>query len=62
MKIKFQTLVILFVILLFLYKVHKNKKYIIEAMSEVDMESKILEREKKIKQLLKEIENKSLII
>jgi len=62
MKIKFQTLVILFVIFLFLYKVHRNKKYILEAMSEADMESKIIEREKKIEQLLKEMENKDVTI
>lgn len=62
MKLKFQTLVILFVIFLFLYKVHRNKKYILEAMSEADMESKIIEREKKIEQLLKEMENKGVTI
>ena len=62
MKIKFQTLVILFVIFLFLYEVHRNKKYILEAMSQADMESKIIERENKIKQLLKEMESKDIII
>tara|TARA_Y100000389_G_scaffold91648_1_gene88245 strand:+ start:234 stop:386 length:153 start_codon:yes stop_codon:yes gene_type:complete len=50
------------VIFLFLYKVHRNKKYILEAMSEADMESKIIERENKIKQLLKEIESKDITI
>ena len=62
MNINFHTLVILFVIFLFFYKVHRNKKYLLETFSEMEATYQIQKRTNKLKALHKEAETMKLSI